>query len=297
MDIHSKLEEAQQEIRRLKNLLRQKDTIEKKLLETEERYRLLFENAADIILISSASSLKILDFNDKAVQEFGFSRKELENMRLPDLDVKEDSNDIKNHFKNIVDKGEDTFETVLNIKDGLARHYWVNIRAIFINGRYCIQSIARDITAIKKKEAALTKLSDSLIEMNTAMKLLLDQDNDGEESTSIQANIEKFILPFLGELNTNALNGRQKNLLSFIEKNLKEITSKFAIRLSSSDYGFTSRETEVAAMVKEGLRSKEIADILCISEHAIAFHRQSIRKKLGLHNKGDRLEDVLRQQF
>ncbi|MBT8342252.1 MAG: helix-turn-helix transcriptional regulator [Desulfatitalea sp.] len=52
---------------------------------------------------------------------------------------------------------------------------------------------------------------------------------------------------------------------------------------------------EIAALIKEGLRSKEIADILFISEHAVSFHRQSIRKKLGLHNKCEKLEDALKQ--
>jgi len=38
----------------------------------------------------------------------------------------------------------------------------------------------------------------------------------------------------------------------------------------------------VALLIRDGLTNSAVADALAISEHAVAFHRQNIRLKLGL---------------
>ena len=50
-------------------------------------------------------------------------------------------------------------------------------------------------------------------------------------------------------------------------------------------YGLTKRELEICHLIKNGLSSKEIADMLYISERTAENHRTSIRKKLDLNNK------------
>jgi len=49
----------------------------------------------------------------------------------------------------------------------------------------------------------------------------------------------------------------------------------------------TSREREIIILVGEGLRNKQIADRLCISEATVRHHLTSILKKLDV---SDRLE-------
>ncbi len=75
--------------------------------------------------------------------------------------------------------------------------------------------------------------------------------------------------------------------MKVLELSLKDITSPFADRLSSVFLNLTSKETEVARLVKEGKSTKEIAVLLNSTVRAIEFHRDNIRKKLGL-NKSDR---------
>ncbi len=67
---------------------------------------------------------------------------------------------------------------------------------------------------------------------------------------------------------------------------VSEINSPFARQLSSKLVGLTPKELEVARLVKEGKGSSEIAQILAVSENAVAFHRRNIRTKLGLKRKG-----------
>ena len=46
----------------------------------------------------------------------------------------------------------------------------------------------------------------------------------------------------------------------------------------------TSRERQVLKLIAEGYKSKEIADVLCISEKTVAKHRANIMAKTDLHS-------------
>lgn len=56
---------------------------------------------------------------------------------------------------------------------------------------------------------------------------------------------------------------------------------------------FTPTEIQVANLIKEGKRTKEIASFMHISESAIDFHRHNIRKKLESVNKKINLRSYL----
>jgi DNA-binding NarL/FixJ family response regulator len=49
----------------------------------------------------------------------------------------------------------------------------------------------------------------------------------------------------------------------------------------------TPKELEVAALVYEGLRNKEIAERLFVEESTVKNHVQHIRDKLGFHTRGE----------
>ncbi len=59
----------------------------------------------------------------------------------------------------------------------------------------------------------------------------------------------------------------------------------------------TRRELEVCQLIRQGLSSKEIAQSLSISLKSVHTHRNHIRKKLGLLNKGMNLTGYLRTVF
>jgi len=71
------------------------------------------------------------------------------------------------------------------------------------------------------------------------------------------------------------------------------MTSSFAYSLSSKHLNLTPKEIKVANLIKQGMTSKEICEILGSSEKVVAFHRQNIRRKLGLLNKKVNLKSYL----
>jgi DNA-binding CsgD family transcriptional regulator len=77
--------------------------------------------------------------------------------------------------------------------------------------------------------------------------------------------------------------------LEIIEKNLSEICSPFLLNISSKYLGLTSREIQIAQLIKEKKTSKEIADILVVSVRTVNFHRNNLRKKFGLKSRQSNL--------
>ena len=159
-----------------------------------------------------------------------------------------------------------------------------------------------DITARKHAEEALLKnkkkletQARNLAEVNTALRVLLDkrEEDKADIEKKVLFNVERLVLPFLDKLAGSNFNIEQKKWLTAIETNLKEIISPFPSRLISMYANLTPSEIKVAHLVKEGKRSKEIAELINLSTKTVEFHRNNIRKKFGIKNKSANLRSYL----
>jgi DNA-binding CsgD family transcriptional regulator len=56
---------------------------------------------------------------------------------------------------------------------------------------------------------------------------------------------------------------------------------------------FTPSEIQIANLLRQGKPNKEIGELLNTSQRTVAFHRENIRKKLGLKNKKINLKSYL----
>ncbi len=72
-----------------------------------------------------------------------------------------------------------------------------------------------------------------------------------------------------------------------------ERADNYLPQILAQDFNLTLRETQVANSISKGKTSKEIADDFCVSAACIEFHRNNIRKKLGLKNTGTNLSTFL----
>ena len=140
----------------------QRKRVEKALQESKERYRAIFEQAADSILLVHGETGAIVDFNERAHKSLGYTREEFQNLRISDFEVVESKEEVTNHMRKIINKRADSFETKHKTKTGEIRDIHVSCRAISIGGEDFIQSIWRDITKLKRAEKVLQKAHDEL---------------------------------------------------------------------------------------------------------------------------------------
>lgn len=152
----------------------------------------------------------------------------------------------------------------------------------------------RDITdqrqaeeAIREREKELEKRTQELEETNAALKVLLKRREEDriELEEKVVANVNELVEPYVAKLKQSRLNGKETACLNIIESNLRDIVSPLARKLSSKFYSLTPKEIRVADLVKGEQTTKEIADLMDISIKTVEYHRNNIRKKLGINNE------------
>jgi PAS domain S-box-containing protein len=132
------------------------------LRESEERYRSLFEQAGDCIVVFDQGTTAMLDFNDMACLRMGYTREEFSKLKLTDLEAAETCSQTRRHVRHIATKGERLFETKLRTKSGEVLDFEVRPKALVIGGKTVIQAIWHDITDRKRAEDLLRKSNDDL---------------------------------------------------------------------------------------------------------------------------------------
>jgi ATP/maltotriose-dependent transcriptional regulator MalT len=154
----------------------------------------------------------------------------------------------------------------------------------------------QDITDRKKIEKELEKHAESLNEVNTALKVLLDHRE--QEKVQLEHNIyttlKKLVSPYLEKLQSKPLDSTQKAFLEIALSNLDDITSPLTTKLLSWESKLTPTELDIAVLIRHGKTTDAISALLNISSTTVAFHRRNIRSKLGLKNKKINLMTHLR---
>ncbi|MBT0666597.1 PAS domain S-box protein [Geobacter pelophilus] len=156
------------------------DIAEKKLQEEQQlqsarQYEVLTETSLDAYWIVDRTG-KIIEVNDLACRQYGYSREEMLNLSLRDLEARENDAQLEGHSANIVVQRHDRFETCHRRKDGTLLD--VEVSATFIPSKDIFLAFIRDITTRKKEERALQESEErfrQLIETTNTGYVILDE--------------------------------------------------------------------------------------------------------------------------
>jgi len=191
-ELEMRVRERTADLQKANNLLREQIAervrAEEKLRESEEKYRELFENSADAVIIVDTETGIILDANQQAAQVTGRLIQDLIGMhqsRLhPDDQEGYYTEKIKEHINN--DRAFDLEADVMN-KDGSIVPVFISSSLITLQGKNVVQEIFRDISKEKlisdlKGELATKKL------VNRAKAIIAKRYsiNDGEAMRLLQ---------------------------------------------------------------------------------------------------------------
>ena len=148
---------------------------------------------------------------------------------------------------------------------------------------------------LKKREKELKNQALNLKEVNTALKVLLEQREADkiELEERVYLNISELILPYLDKLKTKDLGDKHKAYVDIIYSNLNDIVSPLMHSLSAKLVKLSPTEIKVINLIKMGNTTKEIAKTMNLATSTIDFHRNNIREKLGIKNKKINLSSYL----
>ena len=125
------------------------------LTESEYKYRGIFENAQDGIVLYDAETLDLVEINSKAYKDLGYTLAEFKKMKYGEFVIYKDEAERKELVQQLFSKGKISFQAKHRKKNGEVLYRIVNASTLTINGKKYIQGIIHDITEIKEKEIEL----------------------------------------------------------------------------------------------------------------------------------------------
>jgi PAS domain S-box-containing protein len=292
---------------------------ERALMESEERFRLQFTSLpiAAYIWEYTSDDFVLTDFNLAAVEITRGGIGRFIGNKLSEMygDAPEIIEDMFRCFKekatitrempyHMVSTGEDKYLRLfyVYVPPNLVVAHTEDITESY-HAREALQRAHDDLeirvrqrtSELADANEALQVEREALQQKNIALREVLDQIEAGKRqmAAQIQSNINRIVLPILKSLESKtAPAGRHYTEL--LRTSLDDIASPLISTLETRFARLTPRELEVCNMVRNGLSSKDIAEIFHTSVQTVLKQRTIIRKKLGLTGRQTNLASYLK---
>lgn len=290
---YEELENRIAELARANKLLEQKIKVHERVETALRTSEVLFH----VIVDKSWDGMVMLDQRHRityASPSFtrisGYTPEELIGECGIDYDNPDDLTFIEGKFRQILEAPGISLSGEYRFRHKLGHWLWMavtmtnmledpHVRAVVLN--------LRDITDLKRTEEELKTKSRKLEEANIALNVLLSHRDEERRALEnrIVVNVKELIYPYFEKLRSTSLSDGQAALLDLVDSNLEDIISPFVQKMTMAHSALTPTEIQVANLIKDGKRSKEIARLLNVSMGTLEFHRNNIRKKLGIGGK------------
>jgi PAS domain S-box-containing protein len=261
----------------------------------------ILQTAMDGFLIVDIEG-KILEANQAASLITGRSNSELVGSNILDYEADNTPSGTSEYARMAMKKGFHRFEARHLHNDGRTQDLEFSTNYIEIGDDRFFFSFFRDVTEQRKTERQLKDKDEelelknlNLEEVNTALRVLLNKGEEDKQELEekILSNIKELVEPFIQRLRASRLDKIQSAYVDVLESNLTDIISPFSQKLTSKYLSLSPMEIQVANLVRDGKTTKDIAELMNLSNRTIEFHRDNIRNKIGIKNKKANLRSFL----
>ena len=162
----------------------QKDVTEEALRESEQKFRDIFNNTADAIILHEIGvdgrPGKFIDVNDVLSRMLEYTREEMLTKTPLDITTNYHNPSLEKIFEEQRTTGSARFETEYRAKDGTIVPVEVHTQVVIIHGKNLMLGAVRDITARKRAEEALMESEatlHSILQGSPMLQFVIDKDH------------------------------------------------------------------------------------------------------------------------
>ncbi|HVP37357.1 MAG TPA: response regulator [Terriglobales bacterium] len=260
------------------------------LTDSEKRFSLFMENFPGYAYLKEQNGVFVF-INQYAEKVFGWNLKEAIGRTDFDLCRADLAQKVRERDQQVLSTGQ-TMEFVETLEtEGKKIDYLTYKFPIPRKGQPpLLGGISVDITERKKAEDLVRQTAqelkaerEALEKKNITLQEVLAhiEAEKNQLKKQIVTNVEQAILPNLLRLRDQSPKTHAKTFQA-LEKDLREIISPFIDTVKDKFAQLTPRELEVCRLIKNGMSSKEIAEVLNMALKTVHKHREIIRRKLGL---------------
>ncbi len=170
---------------------------EEALRESEERYRAVFEGAAEGILVADLETKKFKYANPALCKMLGYTEEELKQMSVHDLHPKEALEHVISEFEAQA-RGEKTLAPSIPClkEDGTTMYADINTAKALIDRRECNVGFFTDVTERKRAEEYIHTLSQQLIKAQESERQRISSDlhdNLAQDLSSLKIGLDTLL--------------------------------------------------------------------------------------------------------
>lgn len=265
---------------------------------SEQRYRLLAENARDLISLHDEDGI-CLYASPGSLRVLGYDASLLRGTNPYDLIHPGDRRRVSDAQDALLESGGNR-SIEYRVRNSCGEYVWVEATAHEVpyradEGRRFV-CVTRDISRRKQIEEELRLAIEQLEVKHIALTEVLNRFEEEKRSVSAACadQIRGQVLPIVDQLKRVASESMNEDI-RLLERAIRQATRTGTDSIGARLAGLTQREIDVCLLIRDGRSSKEIAAQLHVSPLTINKHRETIRRKLGLQHQRVNLRSYLRQ--
>ncbi|OGW02800.1 MAG: hypothetical protein A2889_07775 [Nitrospinae bacterium RIFCSPLOWO2_01_FULL_39_10] len=177
-------------------------------LEDLQLFKSIINQTNDAVTIVDPDTSHFIYVNDRACSSLGYTRKEMFNMKVTDIEaILPDNFSWNKHVSEVREKGYMLLEGLHKRKDGTTFPVWVNVKFMTILENNYMVAIARDITDWKKMQDEMQKLN-----IEKELQMMRNIESIGTLAGGIAHDFNNLLTAILGNIYLTKMYLSKKNI-------------------------------------------------------------------------------------